>query len=307
MNLVLPMGKLEAEALQRVGADGRLYEIRTRRLEGGYVSAGVYRVDLIMKMPGGVFQEVSFVQKYTLPQELHVHQALNDQVAHTSIPRIVDSGVFEGQTWFIYPYYAGEALSWDDPVPKELLHMMAQVHWRFEGREDEFSEVLRVDRSFLLQCFDSGVTSLASQGELFYQELALLKQIREDEQVYSVLKSLPMTLTHGDVHPGNLIRAGVEQAMLIDWGNARFAPAALDLANMVDFGSPEWKDYLAAWEGESGLKMDERQAELGFCLAEIVVNTQYLPFAVEHLPSEDARRMVMKSTAAWEGIEQLLA
>jgi hypothetical protein len=185
--------------------------------------------------------------------------------------------------------------------------MMAQVHWRFEGREDEFPDVLRVDRSFLLQCFDSGLTTLATQGELFHQEQVLLKQIREDERVYSVLKSLPVTLTHGDVHPGNLIRAGVEQAMLIDWGNARFAPAALDLANMVDFGSPEWKDYLVEGERESGLKMNERQAELGFCLAEIVVNTQYLPFAVEHLPSEDARKMVKKSTAAWERIGQLLA
>lgn len=307
MNLVLPMGKLEAEARLRVGAEGRLYEIRTRRLEGGYVSAGVYRLDLIMKMPGGAFQEVSFVQKYTLPQELHVHQALNNQVAHSSIPRIVDSGVFEGQTWFIYPYYAGEALSWDDPIPKELLHMMAQVHWRFEGREDEFSDVLRIDRSFLLQCFERGLTALATQGELFHQEQALLTQISEDERVYSELKSLPMTLTHGDVHPGNLIRVDVDQAMLIDWGNARIAPAALDLANLIDFGSPEWKDYLCAWEGESGLKMDERQAELGFCLAEIVVNTQYLPFTVEHLPSEDVRKMVKKSTAAWERIGQLLA
>ena len=40
--------------------------------------------------------------------------------------------------------------------------------------------------------------------------------------------------------------------MIIDWGNACLAPPMLDLANIVELGSPEWATYVAAYEAAGG-------------------------------------------------------
>ena len=53
MNLILPLSVLESEAHAQAGPDSRLREVKLRRLEGGYIAEGVYRIDLLFDQTGG--------------------------------------------------------------------------------------------------------------------------------------------------------------------------------------------------------------------------------------------------------------
>ena len=55
--------------------------------------------------------------------------------------------------------------------------------------------------------------------------------------------SLPLVLTHLDLHPGNIIVGDDGRVWLIDWEHAGFYPQWFEYASMVD----EW-DFLGRWE-----------------------------------------------------------
>lgn len=308
MNLILPLSALESDARSQVGPEGRLREVKLYRLEGGYIAEGVYRVDLDFDLPDGSQRDVSFVQKYARPRELNVLRALNAETPDPCLPRLVEGGECEErQAWFVYPFYPGDPLGDEDAIPAGVLTMLARVHARFENREAQFIDVPRIDSGFFHRAFDAALSALSAQSRLFASEISQLIEARSDQRLYDALTRLPLTLTHGDVHAKNLIKVGMDGAVLIDWGNARLAPFSLDLANMVDYGSQEWEVYINAWEQVSGKKSDEDLFELAYRWATIQVNTQYLPFAVSHLPPEQARHMTARIGAAQMRIHELLA
>jgi aminoglycoside phosphotransferase (APT) family kinase protein len=90
-----------------------------------------------------------------------------------------------------------------------------------------------------------------------------------DERIRRALAVLPKTLCHGDPHRGNLLGDTV-----IDWGNARVAPAGLDLAVVRAQGGP---DLLSGVERE---------------WAWLHVHVQYLGFAADHLGSVRVAEML---------------
>jgi thiamine kinase-like enzyme len=108
------------------------------------------------------------------------------------------------------------------------------------------------------------------------------------------------------MYPGNLIYLPDGRTMLIDWGNARIAPAMLDIANLIELATENWRTYLEAWGEVSGRSMDLRLAQLGYHWATIMVNTMYLPHAVHFSASENMGKMVKKVVEAEKYIGELL-
>ena len=90
---------------------------------------------------------------------------------------------------------------------------------------------------------------------------------------------MPRTLVHGDAHRGNILGD-----TLIDWGNARVAPAALDLATLwaQDAIPPPW---FAEPPGRSDW-------------AVVQVHVQYLGFAADHLGAARVGEMIETAAAA---------
>jgi hypothetical protein len=102
----------------------------------------------------------------------------------------------------------------------------------------------------------------------------------------AVLAELPQTLLHGDVHPGNvLVHAG--QATLMDWGNSRVGPAALDLANLVTAASPEVAGYARTWQRLTGQPLAAAAIERGYRWAALQIPVQYLPWTAGHRSTRD--------------------
>ena len=102
---------------------------------------------------------------------------------------------------------------------------------------------------------------------------------RDDPRILRALATLPRTLCHGDPHRGNILGD-----TLIDWGNARVAPAGLDLA------------VLRAQGAEVPPNHPEAPGERDW--ADVHVHVQYLGFAADHLGAGRVAEMVATASDA---------
>ncbi|HEY1640273.1 MAG TPA: phosphotransferase [Streptosporangiaceae bacterium] len=119
----------------------------------------------------------------------------------------------------------------------------------------------------------------------------------------TLLAGLPVTLLHGDVHPGNVL-AGAGQVTLIDWGSSRAGPAALDLASLVTAGSAEVARYAATWQRVTGQPLLAGTIERGYRRAALQIPVQYLPWTAGRRPAADVEAALDRIERA---LEQLAA
>ncbi|WP_181784723.1 phosphotransferase family protein, partial [Pseudonocardia pini] len=109
-----------------------------------------------------------------------------------------------------------------------------------------------------------------------------------DERMRAALAVLPKTLCHGDPN-----RANVLGTALVDWGNARVAPAGLDLAVLAAQGPVDLAAYRAEFSAlPEPLALVEREWAL------VQAHVQYLGFAADHLGSDRVAEMTGTATAA---------
>jgi hypothetical protein len=68
--------------------------------------------------------------------------------------------------------------------------------------------------------------------------------------------------------------------------------------------SKNWKIYLEAWRKTTGEALDVQSAHLGYYWSTAMVNIQYLPYAISHLPPDTVQAMAVKLQNAMAAIEQ---
>ncbi|GAA4553868.1 phosphotransferase [Pseudonocardia xishanensis] len=243
-------------------------------LSGGYASGGVERVDLVVDG-----REVSVVVKRAEPVEVAALRAVG-VVDGARVPRLLAPeplvvGWVEGAS-------TGE-------VSTEVLRTLARVHRHWARNRPRGIPV--VDAAWWTALCERTVTALrggaARTGEPVYGEAAaLVGGWAGDARIREALAVLPRTLCHGDPHRGNLLGDTV-----IDWGNARVAPAGLDLAVLRAQGPVDLGAYRAELP-EGPLEAVERE------WARAHVHIQYLGFAADHLGADRVAEMVGETAAA---------
>lgn len=244
--------------------------VRSREpLSGGYVSAAVERVEL---SNGDVV-----VVKAASPVEVAAMRAL--AVVADVAPRPLAAG----RDWLVLPWVDGAPLGPDAPVPDAVWRTLARVHAHWRGKRPRGVPV--VDAAWWAGLVDRTLAAvrggLARTGSAEFAEAErVLTAWRADPVVTGAFAVLPRTLVHGDAHRGNVLGE-----TLIDWGNARVAPAALDLAVLRAQGGvpPSW--YPQPAEAESAW-------------AGVQVNVQYLGFAADHLGAARVGEMIEAARAA---------
>jgi len=274
---------------------GELIALNVSSLEGGYTSAAVYKVNLEFRLNGSETRRLPVVLKHTSQSEVDVMRALNDVPGTEALPRLIDHGQIanpsdDNQTdWFVAPFYEGQSLGFDDEVPQVVIESLVRLHAYFMPRNEQLEWMPNFDFDafrglvgWVLDRLDEANARQADQRMMKVRQA--LQMVQESPLIRAAFERLPATLIHGDVHGGNILRLANGSSMLIDWGNARLAPAMFDLANMVDIDSENWQHYLATWEEVTGDVLDEDLARLGYYLATVMVNTQYLPFVVGNWP-----------------------
>jgi len=252
---------------RRLGAPVRV--LGRGPLSGGYVAASVERVDLDV---GGRTQTV--VLKAAGPVEV---AAMGAVAVVAGAPKALAIG----PGWLVLPFVDAPALGAAEPVPEPVWRTLAAVHAHWLGKRPRGIPV--VDAAWWAALCDRTLVAvrggLARTGE---QEFAAAEQAllawRADPVITGCLARLPRTLVHGDAHRGNVLGG-----TLIDWGNARVAPPALDLATLRAQGAmpPPW---FAEPPGRDW--------------ADVHVHVQYLGFAADHLGAARVGEMIATATAA---------
>jgi thiamine kinase-like enzyme len=117
--------------------------------------------------------------------------------------------------------------------------------------------------------------------------------------------SLPRTLVHGDPHRGNILLAA-GTATLIDWGGARVAPAALDLAVLRAQGAVDLTPYRVRFAELTGGGPPPELLAVEGHWADVYAHVQYLGFAADHLGPERVRDMVAVAARAHVALDAAL-
>ena len=300
MQIRLELDELAAYGERLLGQVVKLCAVDVSALEGGHAGAEVYRLDVRFSLANGASQTVPLVLKNTSGSEVGVMRALREVPGASALPLTVACGEHapilgnEPVHWFVAPLYKGEHLTFEDEVPRPAIETLARVHAHYASRVDQLGWLRRLDGDAVRGALDRALQGLEAAQQrqpdaLLAQAYGDLAPAGRDPAILAALEALPVTLTHGDVHPWNIVRLPGEGAVLIDWGNACLAPPMLDLANLVEIDSENWETYLATWESASGEAMDPDRARLGYHWATVMVNLQYLPYCAGGWPeSQDA-------------------
>lgn len=116
---------------------------------------------------------------------------------------------------------------------------------------------------------------------------------------------LPKTLVHGDPHRGNLLQDN-DAATIIDWGNAKVAPAGLDLAVLRAQGATPSAAYTARLDA-AHQPADRRLLEVERHWADVSAHVAYLGFAADHLGAGRVADMIETADAALTRLGTVLA
>ncbi|GAA4674075.1 hypothetical protein GCM10023215_02020 [Pseudonocardia yuanmonensis] len=246
-------------------------------LTGGYVAAGVERVDLRLGD-----RTVPVVVKPAAPVEVAAMRAVA-VVEGVGVPRMLHPDPL------VLTWVEGEPAREGDPVPDDVWRSVARVHRHWFRKRARGIPV--VDATWWAGLCDRTLVALRGgaerSGEPAYSRAAdLVTEWAGDARIRAALALLPRTLCHGDPHRGNILGT-----TLIDWGNARMAPAGLDLAVLEAQGRCDESAYRAEAPALPGPLAAVEQE-----WARAHVHVQYLGFAADHLGA--ARVTEMVDTAA---------
>jgi hypothetical protein len=266
-------------------------------LSGGYVAQSVERIDLDV---GG--RERAVVLKRTGPAEVAAMRAL-------AVVRGIRRGqaLAVGSDWIVMEHVDGPPLTSADPFPDEIWTVLARVHAHWWQRRPRGLPV--VDAQWWRGLVDHILIAVRGgaerTGEPEYRAAAaVLDGWRADPAIVRALAVLPRTLTHSDTHRGNVL-VDADGPVLIDWGNARVAPAGVDVAVPVEEAecSAEAYDRMFAQLTEGA----DRQRTIEEPWARLHVNVQYMGFAADHLGGARVAEMIDAASAAHARLRQLLA
>jgi hypothetical protein len=261
-------------------------------LAGGYVAAAVERVDLDVGGNG----PAAVVLKRARASEVAAMRALA-VVPGVDRPCLIAAGRDRHGAWLVMPFYDGSALD-GGAVPAEVWDVLGRVHAHWYRKRPRGVPV--VDARWWWGMV-TGHTLPAVRGARDRTGDARLAEIAElleawstDARLRAALALLPRTLTHGDAHRGNVLLAP-DGAVLIDWGNARVAPAGLDVATLAAQGAPAPPAYTAP-------ALSPALREVEQLWAQVQVHVQYLGFAADHLGTARVVEMVEIAVRALDAL-----
>jgi len=229
-------------------------------------------------------------------------------VAGVDRPRMIASGRDHLGDWLLTPYYSGIPLDIGAQMPTAVWATLARVHRHWLRRRPRGIPVVDA-RWWQTLCERRILPALAgaarrSPDKVFSSAAEVVTELAREARMIGALALLPKTLVHGDVHRGNILRdpdpdpdPDSDDATILDWGNAKVAPAGLDLAVLRAQGaaqSPCYRAHLAEGRGQG----DRRLLEVERHWADVHIHVAYLGFAAEHLGSDRVGSMIEAATSA---------
>lgn len=226
-------------------------------------------------------------------------------------PTLVGTGTDERGRWLLLPCYPGDSPA-PDEVPGALFAALARLHAHFLDDERVRLLIGPPDVWAWWQFLCTGcVRGLASgtgpqprPGDVT-TVIEAVERWATDQRVADSLALLPRTLTHRDVHLGNVVYDG-KQCRLIDWGNASWGAPLVDLENITTRNSPGMATYVQVFQDATGQPLDPWRVDLGWEFATIQVRVTYLPWGLHIGALDRCLAMVAEAEAALVRLGRLL-
>lgn len=248
---------------------GGTAEIVTRTpLSGGYASGAVEQATLRVGD-----RDVLVVLKPSDPVEVAALRAIA-VVDGVVVPRLLHPDPL--------------VITWVEEGPGDPLRTLAHVHRHWSRNRPRGVPV--VDAAWWQALCARTTVSLRGNGYAADR----VETWATDERIGHALAVLPKTLCHGDPHRGNLVGD-----TLIDWGNARVAPAGLDLAVLRAEGGTDLTTYREVLP-EGPHAAVEREWAWAYA------HVQYLGFAADHLGADRVAEMLDEASGALARLGPLL-
>lgn len=139
-------------------------------------------------------------------------------------PHLVDWGV----NWLVMDEVEFDRGRWSDEELIEAVRQMARLH-------DEFEDAIVLTSPVLRKPFSRDLGRLFRETASVAAHLSneLIEVLEDPAVLTEALDQLPLTLTHGDPWPHNMLR-DPQGIVWIDWTQASAAPAVADLASWLD-------------------------------------------------------------------------
>jgi hypothetical protein len=286
--------ELFARLARHAGGEGaRLVAAKATPLPGGFVSKLVERIDLTLVTSRGE-TSASYVRKACLAREVLALEATSRVAGAEAAPELVaawtsaDAPEDQDRNGFVSPFYPGPAMHFGDPIPAAVIVSLARVHAECAGRPGmEWAWAFDAARIKGLADYAryvaAGSEQLKTEVEDHIGWLARLDRAAEASMLREAADTLPRSLTHGDMHPGNIVRRADGSPVIIDWGNACLAPPMLDLANIIAIDSDAWRLYWRAYH-EAGGELQEAWSRRAFWWARATTALMYVPWAASASP-----------------------
>ncbi len=285
--------ELVGALVHHAAGDGeRLEHLDSTPLAGGFVSKSVERLTLSLVTAAGEAIQAAFVCKTCPAREVSALELVAAVPDAQACPELVAAWICAAApedpdaSGFVSPFYPGETLHFGDPIPTGVLITLACVHaaaaaapapgwaWAFDAAHIE-----RLQQSSERAL--AGSARFKSRTPTHLAWAARLSAAASSPALREAAEELPRTLTHGDMHPANILTRADGSPVIIDWGNACLAPPMLDLANIVELSSPEWATYVAAYQAAGGA-FDAAVAERAFWWARAITGLMYVAWAVDN-------------------------
>ena len=182
---------------------------------------------------------------------------------------LVDVGAYSVS---LFPLVKGETFSWEPFVPSDLRDAVVARLARLHAIVPSRTSRLRVDdhaiphRDALMTTLDADAPVPAT-GRFAAPMHALLRRCAAglrgrlaeyDRGVARATSGAELVISHGEPHPGNVMRVAGRGLVLVDWDTVRLAPHERDLW-MVDPGDGS---ALRAYETLTGVLPDVRRIDL---------------------------------------------
>ena len=193
---------------------------------------------------------------------------------------LVDVG---GYAVSLFPHVSGESFSWGPFVPPDVRDGVVDVLARLHAIDASCAPDVQLDdhtiphRDALMAALDpaapvpsSGRFAAPVHALLHAHAVALRHRLLDyDDGLRTAARAgADLVISHGEPHPGNVMRVPRRGLVLVDWDTVRLAPRERDLW-MVDPGDGS---VLRAYEARTGIRPDPRWVDLhrlGWDLADL--------------------------------------
>lgn len=222
-------------------------------------------------------KEKSKITKQKFLTEIYLLKTISNQKdSDLRVPKFLDSNTKKSPEWVLYKFSKGHSIGWwsgfEDWFLDKHFKDLPKLVLDISNHKVDINKLKKISYSKILKSFNKRKKNLTE----YLSKDNIKKGIKILRNNKKALNKADLVLTHGDLHPGNILLNKSNKLVIIDWFNAHLNNSAFDVC-FVWFslwGYPEkQKEFFKKTLKES---TNKKQFEKLFSLNKIILTPKFL-------------------------------